>query len=336
MSDVVRVGVIGLGEVGRHQVNGVVAAEGARLAAVADFDTGLVETTTAATGASGFDSADALIDGADVDAIIVCVPHKFHHDLCARALARGRHVLVEKPATVTVAEADALVALAAARGVLFGASHNQLFYPPHVWLRRAVAEGRLPRPTLLRLRVSIGGKLGGWRADPVLTGGGLLFDAGFHRIYVARSIMGEVSAVTASLDTPDPRGVGENTGIVVLEFRDGGRAVIEAGYFAPKGVFDDTVEAVTADALVRIPGLEAHFEKFTNEPELLLFRDGRWTVEAVETVGWPETIARSVANFVDAVRGRAALAADGVEARRIVEIAEAIYRSSTEGRRVAL
>jgi predicted dehydrogenase len=43
-----------------------------------------------------------------------------------------------------------------------------------------------------------------------------------------------------------------------------------------------------------------------------------------------------VANFVDAVRGRAALAADGVEARRIVEIAEAIYRSSTEGRRVAL
>jgi predicted dehydrogenase len=334
MTSAVKVGVIGLGEVGRHQVNGVVAAEGAVLAAVADFNPDLVAATVDATGAAGFETADALIAGADVDAIIVCVPHKFHHSLCRKALERGRHVLAEKPVTVTTAEADDLIALAAGRSLLFGASHNQLFYPPHVWLRESIADGRLPRPTVLRLRLAIGGKLGGWRADPDLTGGGLLFDAGFHRFYVARSIMGEVAAVTARLDTDDPRGVGEDVGIVVLEFRDGGRAVIEAGYFAPRGVFDDAVEAVTADALVRIPGLEAHFEKFTAEPELLVFRDGRWTAEEVPVVAWPETVARSVANFVDAIRGKSPLAADGREARRVVEIVEAAYRSSKEGRRV--
>ena len=336
MTSEVKVGVIGLGEVGRHQVNGVLAAEGSKLAAVADFNRKLLAETTTATGAEGFETADALIAGAEVDAIIVCVPHKFHHGLCRQALERGRHVLVEKPVTVTAAEADDLIALAGDKGVLFGASHNQLFYPPHIWLRDAIAEGRLPQPTVLRLKLAIGDKLGGWRADPDLTGGGLLFDAGFHRFYVARSIMGEVAAVTARLDTDDPRGIGENVGVVVLEFRDGGRAIIEAGYFAPAGVFDDSVEAVTADALVRIPGLEAHFERFSSEPELMVFRDGHWATEEVAVVAWPETIARSVANFVDAIKGKSPLAADGSEARRIVEIVEAAYRSSKEERRIEL
>ena len=336
MTGGVKVGVIGLGEVGRHQANGVVAAPGATLAAVADFNEEFLSSTVRETGASGFATADELIEKADVDAIIVCVPHKFHIDLCRKALASGRHVLVEKPVTVSVAEADELIAIAGEKGKLFGASHNQIFYPPHVWLKEAVSEGRLARPTVLRLKLAIGGKLGGWRADPDLTGGGLLFDAGFHRFYVARSIMGEVAAVTANLDADDPRGIGENVGLVILEFRDGGRAVIEAGYFAPPGVFDDSIEAVTADALVRIPGLEAHFEKFSAEPELLIFRDGVWSEASVPVVAWPETVARSVANFVDAIRGNGRLAADGAEARRIVEIVEAVYQSSREGCRIEI
>ena len=334
MSEKLKVGVIGLGEVGRHQVNGVLAAEGASLFAVADFSAALVESTVKATGARGYASADELIADAEVEAVVVCVPHKFHADLCRRALEAGKHVFVEKPATVTAAQCDELIALSQKTGKVFGASHNQLFYPPHRWLRSAIAEGRIARPTLVRLRLAIGGKLGGWRADPDLTGGGLLFDAGFHRFYVARFLMGEVSAVTASLDTSRPREVGEDLGIVTLEFRDGGRAVIEAGYHAPKGAFDDQIEAVSSDALVRIPGLEAHFEKFSAEPQLLTWQDGAWTAVEVETVEWPDTVQRAVGNFVDAVQGKAPLAADGHEARRIVEIVEAAYRSAIEGRRI--
>lgn len=334
MSEELKVGVIGLGEVGRHQVNGVLAAAGAKLFAVADFNAELVEATVKATAARGYASAEELIGDSNVEAVVVCVPHKFHADLCRRALAAGKHVFVEKPVTVTAAQCDELIALSREKGKIFGASHNQLFYPPHRWLRTAIDEGRIARPTLLRLRLAIGGKLGGWRADPDLTGGGLLFDAGFHRFYVARFLMGEVSAVSASLDTLRPREVGEDVGIVTLEFRDGGRAVIEAGYHAPKGVFDDQIEAVSADALIRIPGLEAHFERFSVGPQLEQWRDGAWREVEVETIEWPETVGRAVGNFIDAVRGKADLAADGQEARRIVEIVEAAYRSAIEGRRI--
>ncbi|MBL0374266.1 Gfo/Idh/MocA family oxidoreductase [Rhizobium sp. KVB221] len=336
MTKELKVGVIGLGEVGRHQVNGVLAASGAKLFAVADFNPELVSKTSEATGARGYATAEALIADADVEAVVICVPHKFHAGLCLKALEAGKHVFVEKPVTVTTVECDALIALADKTGKIFGASHNQLFYPPHRWLREEIAAGRIARPTLLRLRLAIGGKLGGWRADPDLTGGGLLFDAGFHRFYVARSIMGEVKAVTAMLDTADPRGVGEDVGIVTLEFRDGGRAVIEAGYHAPKGAFDDQIEAVTRDALIRIPGLEAHFEKFTDEPHLLKWSDGSWQSVEVAKAEWPDTVGFAVANFIDAVNGKAPLAVDGREARRIVEIVEAVYQSATEGRRIEL
>lgn len=336
MTNKLKVGVIGLGEVGRHQANGVRGSAHAELFAVADFNADLVKATVADSSIRGYARAEDLLADKDVEAVVICVPHKFHADLCATALKAGKHVLVEKPATVTAAQCDGLNDLAAKQGVVFGASHNQLFYPPHRWLAEAIAEKRIARPTMLRLRLAIGGKLGGWRADPDLTGGGLLFDAGFHRFYVARFIMGEVKAVTAVLDTDKPREVGEDAGVVILEFRDGGRAVIEAGYHAPKGAFDDQVEAVSADGLIRIPGLEAHFEKFSAEPQLLRWREGNWETVEVETVAWTETVARSVENFIDAVRGRTTLAANGHEARRIVEIVEATYRSAVEGRRIAL
>jgi len=336
VSQNLNVGVIGLGEVGSHQANGVQAAHGADLFAVADFNAKLVEKSVAQSGARGYSSAEKLIADADVQAIVICVPHKFHAGLCHQALTAGKHVFVEKPVTVTTAQCDDLIAISQKTGKVFGASHNQLFYPPHQWLHLAIATGKIARPTLLRLRLAIGGKLGGWRADPDLTGGGLLFDAGFHRFYVARYLMGEVSAVQASLDTDQPRAVGEDSGLVILEFKEGGRAVIEAGYFAPEKAFDDQIEAVSADMLVRISGLEAHFEGFTQDPELQTWHGGKWHQIEVESRQWPDTVSSSVGNFVDAVNGKSTLMTDGHEARRIVEIIEATYLSAVEGRRIEL
>src|SRR5690606_35830676 len=109
----VAVGVIGLGEVGRHHVAGVEAAPGARLAAVADLDPKLVAATVERTGARGHPNAEALLADPDVEAVIICVPHKFHAALAEAAIAAGKHVLLEKPMAVTVEECDRLAAAAA-------------------------------------------------------------------------------------------------------------------------------------------------------------------------------------------------------------------------------
>lgn len=336
MSAPVRVGVIGLGEVGQHHVKGLTNGRNAVLAAVADINETIRATTAEATGARAYAFDAELLDDASVDAVVICVPHKFHADIALRAFAKGKHVLVEKPMAVSVAECDAMVDAAKAAGKLLGVSHNQLFYPAHEWLREQIATKAIERPGIVRLRLAIGGKLGGWRADPDLTGGGLLFDAGFHRFYVARSLMGDVASVTATLDTNDPRGVGEDRAVVTLAFRDGGQAVIDAGYHAPKGVFDDQIEVVSPSAMIRVPGIEAHFEKFTAEPDLLAWKDGKWNSVEVEGIDWSTTVGRSVQNFVDAIRGDEPLRVDGDEGRRVVALLEATYRSAVEGRRIEL
>lgn len=334
MTGRLRYGVIGLGEVGKHHVAGITRLAEAELVAVADLNPQLLSQTAATTGARTYTAGEDLLADPGVEAVTLCVPHKFHARLCEQALGAGKHVLIEKPMAVTSEECDRLIALAARKGLVLAASHNQTFYPPHAWLREQIAGGGVARPSMLRLRLAIGGKYGGWRSNPDLTGGGLLFDAGFHRFYVARYLMGEVIAVTARMDTTDPRSTGENHAIVVLEFRDGGLGVIEAGYFGPAGAFDDQVEAVTPDGLIRIPGVEAHFERFSSEPAVLVWKDAAWRSVDVEAVDWAQTVHRSAADFVNAIRSGTRPRADGTEGQRIVKLVEAAYRSAKEGRRV--
>lgn len=336
MSALVRVGVIGLGEVGQHHVKGLMNAQNAVIGAVADMSEAIRVKTAAATGARAYASDAELLEDGDIDAVVICVPHKFHADIALRAFAKGKHVLVEKPMAVSVAECDAMIGAAKRADRLLGVSHNQLFYPAHEWLRQQIETNAIERPGIVRLRLAIGGKLGGWRADPDLTGGGLLFDAGFHRFYVARSLMGEVASVSATLDTNDPRGIGEDRAVVTLAFRDGGQAVIEAGYHAPKGAFDDQIEVVSPSAMIRVPGIEAHFEKFTAEPDLLVWADGTWNGVEVESIDWSTTVGRAVQNFVNAIQGSEPLRVDGEDGRQIVALVEATYQSAIEGRRIDL
>jgi predicted dehydrogenase len=331
-----RIGVIGLGEVGQHHVRGVLGARGADLAAIADLDAQLLAETAGTTGAAQYVDGVALLADESLDAVIICVPHKYHADLAVEALDRGKHVLVEKPMAVTTAECDRMIAAAEQAGRLLTVSHNQLFYEPHRKAKEMINRGAIGSPTMLRAHLAIGGKLGGWRADPDLTGGGLLFDAGVHRFYVARSLMGEIKAVTARLDTDRPRQKGEDQAAVTLEFVDGGLGVIDAGYHAPDGVFDDGIELIGADALIRIPGCEAHFENFSLEPDLLIHRSGTWEVVTTTPDSWPETIAKSVAHFIDCIAGRGDPLVPASEGRRIVEIIEAAYRSAIEGRTVSV
>lgn len=136
------VGVLELGEIGQFHLAGFQRARGAEVVAVADLDPALVAATTAATGARGHGAvADLLADPA-VDAVSVCLPHRLHRPVVLEALAAGKHVLVEKPLALTVAECDEIAVAADAAGRTVGVQHNQLFFPPHVRARELIDSGR--------------------------------------------------------------------------------------------------------------------------------------------------------------------------------------------------
>jgi predicted dehydrogenase len=119
-----RVAVLGAGHFGRFHA--LKAAKGLRteLVALHDADPARAEAVAAESGAPALPLAEAI---AAADAVIVAAPTRFHFALGQAVLEAGRHLFVEKPIAATLAEADALAALAAERGRVLQVGHIERF-----------------------------------------------------------------------------------------------------------------------------------------------------------------------------------------------------------------
>lgn len=322
MPEALGVGVIGLGEIGQFHLRGYARAGGARPVAVADLNSDLVASSSTAYGTSGFGDYHQLLADPDVDVVSVCLPHSLHARVAIEAIRAGKHVLVEKPLAISVAECDQILAAAASESVVVGLQHNQIFYPAHVRAKELIDSGTIGRPLQLRLRLAIGGKYRGWRTDPAVAGGGILFDAGVHRFYLARHLFGEILEASAVMDKPQT--VGEDQAVVSLRFVNGALGVIDASYHGPAKMFDDAVEIVGTEGALYISGIEAEFEGYRTGPALRLY-DGSWRDLPVPGGDWADSVDASIQAFVDAVHKGAEPPVSLRDGRRIVELIEMAY-----------
>ncbi len=133
-----RIGLAGAGHFGRFHALKVVASRRATLSGVYDLDPARAAAVAAETRAPALPLA-ALIDASD--AVIIAAPAEAHHALATQVMEAGRHVLIEKPIAATLAQADALAALAAARGVVLQVGHLLRYSAEH----RAIS-ARITRP----------------------------------------------------------------------------------------------------------------------------------------------------------------------------------------------
>ena len=132
-----RVGVIGVGALGQHHARVYAELPEAELVGVFDRDADRAAAVAQKHGGRVFPSAEAL--AAEVDALSVAVPTVDHHRLARPLLEAGKGVLVEKPMTITLAEADDLIAAAAASGATLQVGHVERFNPA-LDVVRAVAQ----------------------------------------------------------------------------------------------------------------------------------------------------------------------------------------------------
>jgi predicted dehydrogenase len=119
------IGVVGAGSLGYHHVRLLRDMPGARFVGFYDSRPDRAAEVARELGVPAFDSYDALVAAAD--ALTVVVPTPAHYEVAKAALARGRHLLIEKPLATSVEEADELVRLANAAGVLVQTGHVERF-----------------------------------------------------------------------------------------------------------------------------------------------------------------------------------------------------------------
>ncbi|MGH9257585.1 MAG: Gfo/Idh/MocA family protein [Vicinamibacterales bacterium] len=163
-------------------------------------------------GVTAYGSYAAAIDDPQVDAVVIAVPPRFHLDLTLQALQAGKHVLVEKPAYLRMADyrtvADARDR--AGRVVLVG--ENDHYKPLAVGLRRLLADGRIGDMVFAHF-TSIVRRLktaDDWRNDETIAGGDAFFEEGIHWLHMAASlgpriVMAHGYRPSVSRDGPDRR-----------------------------------------------------------------------------------------------------------------------------------
>jgi predicted dehydrogenase len=133
----IRVGVIGVGVMGYNHARVLGDLPGVQMVGIADPDEAQRGKVAALLGCTAVASVDELI-ALGVDALVIAAPTHLHHDVALAAIAAGKHVLVEKPIAPTVAEAEAIVAAAKAKGVALMVGHVERFNPAVEAVKNAI------------------------------------------------------------------------------------------------------------------------------------------------------------------------------------------------------
>ena len=156
-----------------------------------------------------YDHFEELKDRADVQAVFIVLPNSLHREYTERAALIGKHVLCEKPLSVGVADAEAMVSACKVAGVLLMTAYRIQYTPHHQAARELIQGGKLGKVKMMTaIDVQTEPNEGQWRLKRDLAGGGSLLDVGLYCLNTARYLSGEepyeVFAYTHS--TPnDPR-----------------------------------------------------------------------------------------------------------------------------------
>jgi predicted dehydrogenase len=182
-----------------------------------------------------------LLEDPQVQAVYLATPVYLHADQCLAAARAGKHVLVEKPLGLNVAQAEQMVAACRQAGVLLGAAYMMRFHACHQEAKRLVAEDRIGQPVMARAQLSCWYPPlpGAWRQTEELAGGGAFMDMGCHCLDLLEYILdAKIIEVTAMMDTLIHDYAVEDAAVVTARFDNGALGVVDNYFCIP----DDAVE----------------------------------------------------------------------------------------------
>ncbi len=187
----VGIGIIGCGLIGEKRA---AALDSESLRACFDIEMSRAETLAKnRAGCRVYDSVAGLLDDPSIEMVVVATRNDALAELTGQALLAGKHVLVEKPGAISVAQVEQLLKTASQTKRLVRVGFNHRYHPALLKARELFNSGLLGDLMFIRGRYGHGGRIGyerEWRADPKLSGGGELIDQGVHLIDLAGWFLG--------------------------------------------------------------------------------------------------------------------------------------------------
>jgi len=202
--------IIGVGDISMLHRPGYVDNPDAELAAICDLDEKLLAQRSRQWNVpkATTDYKEILSDP-EISIVEVITPHDLHRPITVEAAAAGKHVSVQKPMSVSVGDAEAMIRAAEEAKVKLRIYENFVFYPPYVKAKELLDAGEIGEPLLIRLKLGSG--LFGSRFYPMKVElwhliesehgrGQAVFDDGYHKWSMAAHLIGEIEAVRGWID----------------------------------------------------------------------------------------------------------------------------------------
>jgi UDP-N-acetylglucosamine 3-dehydrogenase len=297
----VRVGVIGVGIMGSNHARVFAAMPGVEIVGIADPDPKQRDFVAGILGCPVMDDVDALLDQKP-DAVTIAAPTHLHHDIALRCIARGVHVLVEKPIAATVEEGRAIIAAARRAGVILMVGYVERFNPAVETIKEAIRG-----EDILSIAITRVGPF-----PPRMSNVGVVIDLAVHDIDLIHWFTGsKITEVQPQLSSA----VAEREDIALLQFRteSGVLAHINTNWLTPFKARNVTVATrgkyVMGDLLTR-----QVTECFGFQP------DGSYSMRHL-SVGYAEPLRAELHSFIDAIRDGTPPAVTGEEGVASLEIA---------------
>jgi UDP-N-acetyl-2-amino-2-deoxyglucuronate dehydrogenase len=337
----VRFAVVGCGRIAPRHFEAI-ARHGAdaELAALCDTDPAALARAVEATGAPGYPSLEALLEGSDCDAVVLCTPSGLHPAQAMRAAAAGRHVITEKPMATRWADGLAMVRACDEAGVqLFVVKQNRRNATLQM-LKRAVERRRFGRIYMVTINVFWqrpqeyydGAR---WRGTWEFDGGALMNQAS-HYVDLVDWLVGPVESVQAYVATLARDIQVEDTATVGIRWRSGALGSVNVTMLTYPRNLEGSITMIGEKGTVRVGGIAVnrieHWEFADSDPDDEAVRAASYETTSVYGFGHP----LYYENVIATLRGEASAETDGREGLRSLEILIASYLSARDGRRVAL
>jgi predicted dehydrogenase len=230
--DQLRVGVVGLGWWGKLIVEQLSQTPSLRLVVATDLAAESGKRFVLERGIDWAESYDSVLALERLDAVILCTPHASHSAQILHAAQKGKHVFCEKPLALTSQDARRILEAVKSRGLRLGLGHEKRFEPPIVRALAMIRAGEIGKPLQMEANFNqdkfLGMRHDNWRFEETNAPAGPLTATGIHLIDLAVAVFGKAKAVTAALGRFGGEMRNGDTLAVLIEFAEGGHALISA------------------------------------------------------------------------------------------------------------
>lgn len=320
-----RFGIIGVGRFGTRHANNLSNIEGVEVTAIADIVEDRAKALADKLGASWYIDYRELLDKADINAVVIALPHKFLAEAAINAAQAGKQVLCQKPMALNSAAGEKVVEVAERAGIKLMVYGQNRYRTDYRAARDLVQSGDIGEFYLLEEARKFRGFVEGypdWFKSKELAGGGVLQNFTCHSIDIIRWVLGqEVSSIYAMLGQYYFKDVeGEDNAAILLRFDNGGIGSTVQSWSTSGG----WIEITCTKGRVRIEN----------------------NVVSLRTNGdWKEVARRNPSEderymleeyFVRCLREGLEPSPSGREYLNVIRTIEAAYRSAKEGREVKI